>query len=94
MLRTVNGATLLVGKPVHVVVPAEARADVRAHGFWKRGTTVMFDIQIVNLNARSYLRMTPEKAFAKPKKEKKYLYLQACLERRRTFTPMAYSFNS
>ena len=35
--------------------------------------------------------MTPEKAFAKAKKEKKYLYLQACLELRSTFTPMVYS---
>ena len=35
--------------------------------------------------------MTPEKALAKVEKEKKYLYLQACLECRRTFTPMFYS---
>ena len=51
----------------------------------------MFNIQIVNLDAGSYLRMTPEKALAKAEKEKKDLYLQACLERRRTFTPMVYS---
>ena len=48
----------------------------------------MFDIRIVNLYAGSYLRMTPEKALAKTEKEKKDLYLQACLERRRNFTPM------
>ena len=48
----------------------------------------MFDIRIANLNAGSYLRMMPEKALAKAEKEKKDLYLQACLERRRTFTPM------
>ena len=51
----------------------------------------MFDIRIVNLDAGSYLCMTPEKALAKAEKEKKDLYLQACLERRRTFTPMVYS---
>ena len=51
----------------------------------------MFDIRIVNLEAGSYLRMTPEKALAKAEKEKKDLYLQACLKRRRTFTPMVYS---
>ena len=39
----------------------------------------------------SYLRMILEKALAKAEKEKKYLFLQACLERRRTFTPMVYS---
>ena len=51
----------------------------------------MFDIRIVNLNAGSYLRMPPEKALAKADKEKKDLYLQACMERRRTFNPMVYS---
>ena len=46
---------------------------------------------IVNLDAGSYLRTTPEKALAKAEKEKKHLYLKACLELRRTFTPMVYS---
>ena len=32
-----------------VAVPAESRDDVSAHDFWKRGTTAMFDIIIVNL---------------------------------------------
>ena len=89
--RTVNGAARLAGKPGQVVVPAESRTDVSAHGFWKRGNTATFDIRIVNLDTGSYLRMTPEKALAKTEKEKKDLYLQACLERRRTFTPMVYS---
>ena len=48
----------------------------------------MFDIEIVNLDAGSYLHMTPEKALAKAEKEKKDLYFQACLERRNIFTPM------
>ena len=51
----------------------------------------MFDIRIFNLDAGSYLRMTQEKALTKAEKEKKEFYLQACLERRRTFTPMVYS---
>ena len=78
----------IVGQPGQAVVPADSSADVSAHVFWKRGTTAMFDIRIVNLDVGSYLRMTPEKALAKSEKEKKDLYHQACLERRRTFTPM------
>ena len=66
--RTVNGAAILIDQTVRVVVPAESRADVSAHGFWKRGTTAMFGIRIVNLNVGSYLRMTPEKALAKAEK--------------------------
>ena len=50
----------------------------------------MFNIRIFNLNAGSYLHMTPKKALAKAEKEKKELYIQAYLEHRRTFTPMVY----
>ena len=53
----------------------------------------MFDIRIVNLNGGSCLCMMPEKAPAKAKKEKKDLYLHACLEHRLTFNPMVYSAN-
>ena len=35
--------------------------------------------------------MTPEKALTNLEKEKKDLYLQACLEHRQNFTPMVYS---
>ena len=49
--RTVNGDSILVGKPGQVVVHADSRAKVSAQGFWKRGTTAMFDILIVNLDA-------------------------------------------
>ena len=52
---------------------------------------MIFDITIVNLDAGSYLFMMSEKALVKAKKEKKDLYLQACLDHRRTFTPMVYS---
>ena len=89
--RTVNGVARSVGQPGYVVIPADSRADVSAHGFWKRGTTAMLDIRIVNLDAGSYLCMTQEKDLAKAEKEKKDLYLQACLERRRTFNPIFYS---
>ena len=51
----------------------------------------MFNTRIVNLDMGSYLRMTQEKDLAKAEKENTNLYLQACLERRRTFTPMVYS---
>ena len=51
----------------------------------------MFDIIIVNLNAVSYLQMTPEKALTKVEKDNKDLYLQACLKRRQPFTLIVYS---
>ena len=72
-----NGATVLARRLGQVYVPAESRADVSAHGLWKWGTTAMFGVRIVNLDAGSYLRMTLEKALAKLEKEKKNLYIQA-----------------
>ena len=66
--RTVNRAAILVGRLGQVEIPAESRVDVSSHGFWKRGTTAMFDIQIVNLDAGFYLHMAPEKALAKAEK--------------------------
>ena len=87
---TVIGAARLVGQQGQVQLPAETRADISAHGFWKWGTTTMFEIRIINLDAGSYLSMNPEKTLAKADKENKDLKLQACLERRRTFTPMVY----
>ena len=68
---TVYTAVRLLRQPGQVEVPAELRADVSARGFWKRGTTAMLYIRIVNLNAGSYLRMNPEKALAKEEKENK-----------------------
>ena len=50
----------------------------------------MFYITIVNLNMGSHLHMTQEKSLANTEKEKKDLHLDACLECRRTFTPMVY----
>ena len=88
-----NRAVRLARRSGLVEVPAESRTDVSANGFWKGGTTAMFDIKIANLDAGSYLRMTLEKALAKAEKEKNDLYLQACLDRRRTFTPMVYSMD-
>ena len=76
-----------------VEVPAESRADVSAHSFWKRGTTAIFDIQIVNLDVGSSLRMTLEKDLAKAEKDENDSYLQDCLESIRDFTPMVYSLD-
>ena len=64
-VMTVNGADRLVGQLGQVVVPAELRAEVSAHSFWKRGTTAMLGIRVVNLDAGSYLHMMPEKYLAK-----------------------------
>ena len=44
-----GGMDRLVGQPGQVVVPAESRADVSAHRFWKRGTTAMSTVPVALL---------------------------------------------
>ena len=72
-------------------VPPEHRGDVAAHGFWQRGTTAVFDIRITDTEAPTYRRMDPAKVLKKHEKEKKDKYLEACLARRRQFTPLVFS---
>ena len=51
-----------------VALPAVLRDDVSTCGFWKQGTTAMFDVRIVNLDAGSCLCMMPKKYLAKAEK--------------------------
>ena len=72
-------------------MPGDSRADVAVYVFCKWDTSALFDIQIVNLDAGSYLPYTSVKDQEMAEKEKKYKYLQPCLERRQYFNPMVYS---
>ena len=63
-----NKADILVRRKGQIVVPTESRADVSAHGLWEQGTTTVFDILIVNLDAGPYLLMMPEKSLVKAEK--------------------------
>ena len=60
-----NGGSGIARSPVQVAVPAESRANVSTHDLWNQGTTLIFDIRIVNLGTGSDLCMTPEKSLAK-----------------------------
>ena len=69
----------------------ENRGDIKIHGFWTRGTDSIFDAMISDLEGRSHRQIEPEKVLAKMEKSKKAKHLAACLERRRTFTPICYT---
>jgi hypothetical protein len=71
----------------------DSRGDVAVHGFWKRGQTCVFDIRITDTEAKSYRSMDPAKVLARGEKEKKDKYLQACVDRRRSFTPLVFSID-
>jgi hypothetical protein len=85
--RELNAAQRTEGE----VLGNEARGDVGAHGFWKRGRTTIFDVQICDTDAKSYGNRTSKKVLESAALRKKSKYEEACLERRRDFTPMIYS---
>jgi hypothetical protein len=72
-------------------VNPELRGDVGVHGFWRRAATTIFDVRITDVQAPSNQGMDPAKILARHEREKKGKYLEACLERRRHFTPLVYS---
>jgi hypothetical protein len=69
----------------------EARGDVRARGFWKRREDCIFDIVIMDTDSKCYGNTSSKKLVERAAKRKKDKYEEACRERRRSFTPLAYS---
>ena len=80
------------GKTGQETVYDESRAGVSFHGFWKGGTTSLFEMLIVNLYAVSYLCHTSAEVLATAEKEEeKDNYIKPCLERQQYSTSMVYS---
>ncbi len=69
----------------------EARGDVGAHGFWKRGRTTIFDVQVCDTDAKSYGNRDSKKVLESAACRKKDKYEKACLKQSQHFTPMIYS---
>ena len=68
-----------------------SRGDVSAHGFWHRGRTAIFDVRITDTDAKSYGNTASAKLLERAAREKRDKYEDACLERRKDFTPLVYS---
>jgi len=66
-------------------------ADLCVCGVWQPQTEALFDIRVVNTDARSYSARTPIAVLCLAEAEKKHKYLQACHDRRATFTPLCVS---
>ena len=54
-------------------------------------TEALFDIRVVDTDARSYHDRSPRDVLGSAEVEKKRKYLQACQDRRTTFTPLCVS---
>ena len=69
----------------------ELRGDIAAHGFWKRGTTTIFDVRITDTEVKSNRGRDPMKVLASHEDAKKAKYNDACQRQRRHFTPLVFS---
>ena len=50
----------------------EARLDVRARGFWRRGQNAYFDVRVTNANAESAKTTTVKNVLSKHEREKNW----------------------
>ena len=66
-------------------------ADLCVRGVWEPQTEALFDIRVVDTDARSYHARSPRDVLDSVEVEKKCKYLQACQDRRATFTPLCVS---
>jgi len=57
----------------------EARLDISAHGFWKRGQGAFFDVRVFNPFEKSHLNQKLDTAFSSNENEKKRHYNQRLL---------------
>ena len=69
-------------------------ADFGVRGIWQRQTLALFDVRVIDTDAKSYVSRTFESVLSQAENDKKKKYVDASEERRATFTPLLlYSFS-
>ena len=72
----------------------DARLDIKARGFWRRGQDAYFDIRVTHVNARSHTNQNTATIFLKQEQEKKRAYNQRVVDvENGTFTPLVIGTN-
>jgi len=71
--------------------PLALRGDIGAYGFWRRGTTTIFDVRITDTDAASWRHMSTAKVLRRQEKEKKDKYGDHCRNAHLDFTPLVFS---
>ena len=70
---------------------SEQKGDLLIRDLWKNGTDSIHDMRVVNTDAKSYWGRSPEKCLEEAERAKKKMYLEACLQQRRHFSPFVAS---
>ena len=69
----------------------EDRGDVAVHNFWRKRQGAVFDVCVTDTDAPYQQGTEPHSCLVNHKKRKKRHYLEPCLERHRSFTPLVFS---
>ncbi|GAX18236.1 hypothetical protein FisN_31Hu011 [Fistulifera solaris] len=69
----------------------ELRGDISIYGFWSDRKTTIFDVRVTDTDAPSHKNRDPMNVLASQELEKRRLYGQPCMDRRRDFTPLVFS---
>ena len=67
------------------------RGDLLIRGFFNRGTDVIVDVRIVDLNCKTHRNKTAASVLKSAEQEKKHKYKRDCEQQRRTFVPFVMS---
>ena len=65
----------------------EQKVDLLIRDLWQKGLDNVHNMRVVNIYAPTYMNKEPEKCLHEAEKEKKKMYLEACLQQRRHFSP-------
>ena len=72
----------------------EARLDIYARRFWRRGQNAFFDIRITHINSTSNRHLPAEEIFRHNVVQKKHNYVKKAIEiEHATFTPLVFGTN-
>ena len=65
----------------------DQKGDHIIRDLWQQGTNSVHDMRVMNTDALSYLKKAPDKCLHEAEKGKKNMYLEACLQQFRHFSP-------
>ena len=81
------------GNKNHAVAPqlevTEQKDDLLIRDLWQKGTESVHDMRVVNTDAQSHRTKNPERCLQEAERGKKRMYLEACLQQLRHFSPFA-----
>ena len=65
----------------------EQKVDLVIRDLWQQGTDSVHNMRVVNTDALSYILKKPEKCLREAERGKNKMYLEACLQKHRHFSP-------